>query len=138
MVEEIDRRVKSTLGKLADYAPWMFVVTVLLLVVLAVSQNSPPQKPVYPPDTRMLQYYKTEAKLRIQIDRNLEQTAQLLARLSTEMDRENYDSDTLLAQIREKREELQHLMSELVALRRKIALKGGEDYEKTWKAWDEG
>ena len=137
MVEEIDRRVKSALGRLADYAPWMFALTIVILVVIAVSHNSPPQNVVSPPDTRTIQYWKTEAKLRIQIDRNLEETAALLARLSTEMDGENYDADTLLAQIRDKRLELKSLMEELVNLRRKITVSGC-NFERTWRVWDEG
>ena len=137
MVEEIEKRVRGVLSKLSDYAPWMFALTVVILVVIAVSHNSPPQKVVYPPDTRTLQYWKTEARLRVQIDRNLEETAALLARLSSEMDSENYNADTLLAQIRGKRLELRQLMEELVNLRRKIAVSGCE-YGRAWRIWDEG
>lgn len=136
MVEEIDRKVKSALSRLADYAPWMFAVTIVVFVVLAGLQSPPPQKVVYPPDTRTIEYWETEARLRIQIDQNLKETADLLARLSAEMDREEYDADALLARIKEKREELRSLMERLVNLRRKVAMEGG-DPEDFGKAWDE-
>jgi hypothetical protein len=135
MVEEIDRRVRKVLGRLADYAPWMFAVTVVIFVVLAGWASSPTQKVIYPTDMRIAEYWKTEARLRIEIDRNLKKTAELLSWLSSEMDKENYDAETLLAQIREKRLELQELMEDLVNLRRKIASCGGE---RTWQVTDEG
>ena len=136
MVDEIDRKVKGALSKVADYAPWVFALTVVILVVIAVTGDGPPRRVVIPPDTNTIQYWKTEAKLRIQIDRNLEATAALLARLSDEMDREHYDADTLLASIRQKRVELQELMERLVNLRRKVARRGVK--VDGWKYWDEG
>ncbi len=138
MVEEIDKKVKGALSKIADYAPWVFALTIVVLVVIAVTQDSPPQRVVRPPDTRTLQYWKSEAKLRIQIDRNLVEIKELLARLADEMDKEDYDAEELLAQIRQRRAEVQRLMDELLNLRRKIALRSGGDYAKARKIWDEG
>ena len=137
MVEEIDRKVKNALSKLADYAPWMFATTVVIFVVLAGLHSSPPRTVASAPDTRMLQYWKTEARLRQQIDRNLEETRDLLTQLWAEMDSENYDADTLLAQIRGKRLELRRLMVELEDVHREIAVAGGSG-EKVLQVWDEG
>lgn len=122
MVEEIDRRVKKFLTKMADYGPWLFAATVVIVLVIAPWQKSPSQTVVFPPDKRTTQYWEVETKLRVQIDRNLEETAELLARLAIEADRENYDADTLLAQIRAKRVELRKLMRKLENLREEMAL----------------
>jgi multidrug efflux pump subunit AcrB len=136
MVEEIDRRVQGVLRKFADYAPWMFAVTVVIFVFLAGWKSSLPQATTPPADTSRQEYWHVEARLRLQIDRNLEETATLLARLSQEMDRENYDAETLLAQIRERRVELKQLMNELVDLRRQMALSGISGYDEIWRECD--
>jgi hypothetical protein len=132
MVEEIDRRVSGFLSKLAEYAPWMFATTIVIFVFLAGWQTSMPRNAKPPVDTKAKEYWRVEARLRMQIDRNLEETADLLARLSTEMDQENYDSEALLAQIKEKRLELKQLMGELLNLRRRMAMSGVRGYDKVW------
>ena len=127
MVEEIDKGIKRGLGKVAQYAPWVFAVTIVIGVVIAASQSSGPNDVTYPVDTRTQEFWKQEAKLRIEIDQNLEETAKLLERLHNEMDRENYNADTLLAQIQEKRQELRKLTDRLVSLRRRMAIIGCSD-----------
>jgi len=124
MVEEIDKGIKKGLGKVAQYAPWVFAVTIVIGVVIAASQGSGPGRVIYPIDARTQGFWKEEARLRGEIDRNLEETAKLLERLHGEMDRENYSSETLLTQIREKRQELKELTDKLVHLRRRMAITG--------------
>ena len=129
MVEEIHKGIKRGLGKVAQYAPWVFAVTIVIGVVIAASQSSGPNQVTYPVDTRTQEFWKQEAELRVEIDKNLEETAKLLERLHMEMDRENYDAETLLAQIREKRQELRELTDKLVSLRRRMAITGCCDVE---------
>ncbi len=124
MVEEIDKGIKRGLGKVAQYAPWVFAVTIVIGVVIAATQGSGPNQATYPVDTSAEAFWKQEARLRIEIDRNLEETAKLLEHLHNEMDRENYDAETLLSQIREKRQELRELTDRLVNLRRRMAISG--------------
>ena len=124
MVEEIVKGIKRGLGKVAQYAPWVFAVTIVIAVVIAASQSSGPSHTIYPVDTEAEEFWKQEAALRVEIDRNLEETAKLLERLHTEMDRENYSAEALLAQIREKRQELRELTDRLVHLRRRMAITG--------------
>ena len=124
MVEEIDKGIKRGLGKVAQYAPWVFAVTIVIGVVIAASQGSGPSQVTYPVDTSAEEFWKQEARLRVEIDRNLEETAKLLERLHMEMDRENYSAEALLAQIREKRQELRELTDRLVHLRRRMAVSG--------------
>jgi hypothetical protein len=124
MVEEIDKGIKRGLGKVAQYAPWVFAVTIVIGVVIAASQSAGPNQVTYPVDTNTQEFWEQEAKLRVEIDRNLEETAKLLERLHMEMDREQYDADALLAQIKEKRQELRELTDRLVNLRRRMAITG--------------
>jgi len=138
MVEEIDRRVSGFLSKLAEYAPWMFATTIVIFVFLAGWQTTLPRNSTPPSNAKADEYWRVEARLRMQIDRNLEETAELLARLSAEMDQEKYDSETLLAQIKEKRLELKQLMDELVNLRKRMALSGVRGYDRIWREYEAG
>ena len=117
-------QAKGRFEKLSVYAPWVFAVTVVVFVVLAVSTNPPQQNVTTPPDARMVEYWKEQERLRGQIERNLEQTKDLLVSLAREMDAQGYNAESLLAQIKEKREELSRLKRELLELYKRMALAG--------------
>jgi septal ring factor EnvC (AmiA/AmiB activator) len=72
----------------------------------------------------MVEYWKEQERLRGQIERNLEQTKDLLVSLAREMDAQGYNAESLLAQIKEKREELSRLKRELLELYKRMALAG--------------
>jgi hypothetical protein len=138
MVEEIDRKVKSAMGKMVEYLPWMFALTMVIVVVLGVSRGPEPQNTVYPSDLRTDQYWNEEARLRIQIDRNLRETRDLLVRLTEEMDRTNYNPEKLLAEIKAKRQELRVLTDQLVEIRRLAAVSLLREKPDDWSSWNEG
>ncbi len=119
MVEKIREKVRAV--SLSSYGPWIVVGIIVFCVILTAWRSSPPELVSYPADTRAPEYWKTEMKLRVQIDRNLEETKELLLRLVDEMDRENYSGEKLLAQIKQKRLELRKLMEEMEGLARRIA-----------------
>jgi len=138
MVEEIDRRVRGVLGKVSEYMPWIFALTIVLVVLLAVFSAPSFREGVFPPNTDTKIYWEKEAELRTEIDRNLKETSNLLARLSVEMENANYNADSLLANIREKRLELKKLTEQLLSVRRMIAMSGGLKYEEGQDRLNEG